>query len=393
MGDSLSIVVPAYNEEKAVVSTLERAQAAARGLGLESVEVILVDDGSTDRTAELAARVPGVRVLRHERNRGYGAAIKTGFAAARGSWLGFLDADGTCDPRFFADLLRLGRERGLDVAIGSRMHGASRMPVVRRLGNAIFRTLTAFLGGGGATDVASGMRVLRRDALARLLPLPDGMDFTPAMSARALLDPMLKIGEIPMPYEERVGESKLSVVGDGLRFLRSIVAVAATYRPLRVFGAAAAALAAAAAVLVLARLGGPAAPLPSYLAERRVEDWMFFRLLLATVLASSASFLAALGLVAQALVSVVNREPAEPSGGALARRFPLLGALSLVVGCWVVRRPLASYLSTGHIGAELWVFAVAGAFFALVGIQLAAFSTAYRIASLLREREAHRGGR
>src|SRR5688572_31349454 len=100
MGESFSIVVPAYNEQGAVVATLERALEAARGLDVGPVEVILVDDGSTDKTAELAAGVPGVRVLRHERNRGYGAAIKTGFAAAKGSWLGFLDADGTCDPRF-----------------------------------------------------------------------------------------------------------------------------------------------------------------------------------------------------------------------------------------------------------------------------------------------------
>jgi glycosyltransferase involved in cell wall biosynthesis len=402
----LSIVVPAYNEEESVASTLRRCVAASArltgsGLGVGEVEVILVDDGSRDRTRELACSVEGVRVLGHPGNRGYGAAIKTGFAEARGDLLGFLDADGTCDPEFFAELLRLLRDKDLDVALGSRMHPLSRMPRVRVLGNWMFRTLLNCIAGGGVTDTASGMRLLRRSSLDRLYPLPDGLHFTPAMSVRAVLDPGLRIGEIPMPYAERAGRSKLSVAADGVRFLGAIIETASTYRPAAFFGFCAALLAAASLPFLFLRLGGPCAPVPFYLARGRVEDWMLFRLVLSTVLLGAAGFLAALGAAAQALTDLVNGAP-DPFcvrgwKASLLGRFSLLGAACLALGVWINRRPLASYLLTGHIpvpgqGPEFWVFPVVGAMFVLAGIELLGFSALAGISRLLWERERIRRG-
>jgi glycosyltransferase involved in cell wall biosynthesis len=398
-----SVVIPAYNEEASVVDILRRSLAASpdirAALGFSEVEVILVNDGSRDRTGELARSVPGVRVISHPVNRGYGAAIKTGFSEARGDWLGFLDADGTCDPAFFSELLRLAEKGGCDVALGSRMHPASRMPAVRRLGNWIFRTLLNLIAGGALSDTASGMRVLRRQALKRLYPLPDGMDFTPAMSVAAVLDPQLKIGEMPMPYEERVGRSKLSVVKDGLRFLGIILQTAATYRPSTFFGFSAAVLAAAGLPFLFLRLGGPAAPMPFYFSNGRIDDWMIFRLILVTVLWGTSVFLLSLGLVAQTLVDLIHRGP-DPfiAGGwraAVLRRFPLWGALSLALAVWIDRRPLASYLSTGKIpvpgqGQEYWIFPVVGAMFVLIGFELLAFSAVVAIARLLWVREPYR---
>ncbi|MBI5245171.1 MAG: glycosyltransferase family 2 protein [Elusimicrobia bacterium] len=400
-----SIIIPAYNEESSVVGILNRSLAAApeirAALGFSEVEVLLVDDGSLDRTAELARGVRGVRVISCPVNRGYGAAIKTGFQEARGDWLGFLDADGTCAPAFFAELLRLAEDEGCDVALGSRMHPGSRMPVVRRLGNWIFRTLLRCIAGGALSDTASGMRVLRRDALQRLYPLPDGLSFTPAMSVRAVLDPRLKIGEKPMPYEERIGRSKLSVVKDGLRFLGVILQTAATYRPSTFFGFSAALLAAASLPFLLFRLGGPAAPLSCYLANGRIEDWMIFRLILVTVLLGASVFLLSLGLVAQTLVDIIHHGPDPFAAGgwrsALMRRFPLWGIISLLLAAWINHRPLASYFATGQIpvpgqGQEFWVFPVVGAMFALIGFELLAFSAVIAIARLLWERERCRGG-
>jgi len=395
-----SIVIPAYNEEASVVDILRRSLAASADirakLGFDEVEVILVNDGSRDRTEELARSVEGVRVLSHGANRGYGAAIKTGFDQARGEWLGFLDADGTCDPAFFSELLRLARESGCDVALGSRMHPASRMPALRRLGNWLFRTLLNLLADSAVSDTASGMRVIRRQALKRLYPLPDGLNFTPAMSVAAALDPQLKMAEMPMPYEERVGRSKLSVVKDGLRFLGVILQTAATYRPSTFFGFSAAVLAAAGLPFLVFSLGGPAAPLPFYLSNGRIEDWMLFRLVLVTVLWGTSVFLLALGLVAQTLVDIIHHgpDPFAAGGwrGALLRRFPLWGLASLALAAWIDRRPLASYLATGSIpvpgqGQEYWVFPVVGAMFALIGFELLAFSALVAIARLLWARE------
>ena len=403
VGAMLSIVIPALNEEEALPSTLARTLAAAKALrsssGME-VEILLVDDGSQDRTAEIARSFAGVRLLSHGTNRGYGAAIKTGFSAAKGEWLGFLDADGTCDPEFFARLLDLAIEGGYDVVLGSRMHGASKMPALRRLGNLIFRTLLNLLSGGEVTDTASGMRLLKRSALERLYPLPDGLNFTPAMSVRAVMDPGLRIGEIPMPYEERLGRSKLSVLKDGFRFLGIILPTAATYRPSTFFGCAASGLAGAALPPLFLSLGGPSAPVPFYLSNGRIEDWMIFRLILVSVFLGSSVFLLSLGLVAQNLVDLIHRgEDPFASGGfraALLRRFPALGLLSLALAVWINRRPLASWLACGRIplspGQEFWVFPVVGAMFTLIGLELLGFSAVNAIARLLWERERHRRG-
>lgn len=393
-----SIVIPALNEEEAVEPILRRSLAAAEriraaGLGMDSVEVILVDDGSTDRTGERARAVAGARVLRHERNRGYGAAIKTGFEAARGEWLGFLDSDGTCDPEFFSQLLTLALREKLDVALGSRMHPGSKMPPVRVFGNWLFRSLVNLIGGAGVTDTASGMRVLRRAALERLYPLPDGMHFTPAMSVRAILDPTLRIGEIAMPYEERVGRSKLSVLGDGLRFLGIILQTAVTYRPLSFFGAAAALLTVPALALLLFQLGGPSrAPLPFYLERGFIADWMLFRLSLISVLLATAVFLVSLGSVAQSLVGIINHEREGFAGlpGVLMRGFPGWGLASLALALFLVRRPLLSYWSTGEIPMDFWVFPVAAALFALIGCEFLAFYAVTWVARMLWERERYR---
>lgn len=396
-----SIAVPALNEEDSVEDILRRCLKAsetlkASGLGIDEVEVFLVNDGSTDRTEELAKKIEGVKVLTHEVNRGYGAAIKTGFDAAKGDWLGFLDADGTCDPEFFLKLLTMGEKDELDVALGSRMHAGSRMPPVRVLGNWLFRTLVNVIGGTSVTDIASGMRVMRRSSLDRLNPLPDGLNYTPAMSVRAILDPTLKIGEAPMPYSERAGRSKLSAVKDGFRFLRVILETAMTYRPLKLFSWGAALLALIAGALLVLRLGGPTdAPIPFYVRHGWIEQWMFFRLILTAVLLASSVFLVSLGLVAQSLVGIINREKDPFSGGpaaAVMARFPVWGALSLVAAVVLNRRPLASYLATGEIPHEYWVFPVAGAVFALVGLEFLGFWVTARISRLLWERELFRRG-
>ena len=135
------ICIPAYNEEGAIAETLERCLALGEALeraGIPQFEVIVVDDGSSDRTAEIVARFPSVRLFR-QRNAGYGAALKAGFSAARYELIGFLDADATYPPEEFPSLCRGVLEAGADLVIGSRMAGSdSEMPRVRRLGNTFF---------------------------------------------------------------------------------------------------------------------------------------------------------------------------------------------------------------------------------------------------------------
>jgi len=182
----LSVVIPAYNEEEGIAEIIERVLAIRPRMGevgLTDLELIVVDDGSRDRTAEIAAQYPDVCLVRHTVNQGYGAALKTGFGRARGELLGFLDADGTYPPEHFPKLCRVALQGGADLVIGSRMAGSdSEMPLVRRIGNLVFANLVSLLGRRRISDSASGMRVIRREVLPQLYPLPDGLNFTPVMS-------------------------------------------------------------------------------------------------------------------------------------------------------------------------------------------------------------------
>ena len=397
-GVTLSVVVPFLDEEGAVGKVLTACVDAARRMheaGLGSVEVIAVDDGSADGSLAEARAVEGVRVLSHGENRGYGAALRTGFEAARGEWLAFLDADGTCDPASLAAMLAEARSRGLDVLVGARLQEGSCMPPVREAGNRLFRSILRLAGVRGVTDVASGIRVLRREAYERMAPLPSGMSFTPAMSARALLDPALSIGEAPVPYAARVGASKLCPLCDGLMFLRVIVAAALVYRPQRVFAWAGAALLSLAAALFAFALGGPASPLLALLDGSGAQPWMYFRFVLIAVCCTLAVFLVSLGAVAQSLVGVIHRDRSgAPVGmgrvGALTRALPVVGPLLFVAGVAVNARPLGSYLRTGNIPADLWVSPLVGGVLTVIGVQFLGFWVAARIAEMLLERERSR---
>lgn len=302
----LSIVIPAFNEEQAIAAIIERCLAARAEIAARSpvdeVEITVVSDGSTDRTAAIAGGYADINLIIFEKNRGYGAAIKTGFERSSGDIVGFIDADGTCDPAFFAPLCAALVEQRAAIALGSRMGDGSRMPKVRRLGNRIYALILSALSNRPVTDTASGMRVIRRDALRQLYPLPDGLHFTPAMSARALLDDHLRIVEIPMPYEERVGESKLSVVRDGIRFLRTILEMTLMWRPARVF-----VLLATACLVVMALLAMH--PIESWLRLGRLEEDTIYRLLFCSLLGTLGMTFLSSGVVADNLHRLVAESP------------------------------------------------------------------------------------
>jgi len=279
---TLTIVIPALNEEDAIGDTISRCLEARdqimRQAELSEVEIIVVSDGSTDRTVEVAKSFDEVKVIVFEVNQGYGAAIKEGWRLGSGTMLGFLDADGTCDPRYFAVLCETAMKEDADIVLGSRLGPNSKMPKVRRFGNRLYALLLGLLCGRAITDTASGMRVVRRRALKYLYPLPDGLHFTPSMSARALLND-LRLVELPMDYSERVGRSKLSVVRDGIRFLQAIFAGVLTYRPEKLL------LFAFVLCTVIAVLFA-AYPTEFYLQHRRLEEWMIYRFVACYILGS-----------------------------------------------------------------------------------------------------------
>lgn len=250
------LVVPALNEEQAIVDMLRRAQAARAQVLAQTpvteMSIVVVNDGSTDRTQELIDQpeFEDVVKVRFAENRGYGAAIKAGFAAAPGELVGFIDADGTCDPEFSVQLINRLLDCDADMVLASRLNPDSRMPWLRRVGNRLFSRLLNLLAGTAVVDMASGFRVLRRASLRWMYPLPDGLHFTPALSCVGVLDPRLRTDELPMPYHERIGQSKLSVVWDGFRFLLTILFSFCCYSPVKSALAASVGVAALGGLLV-----------------------------------------------------------------------------------------------------------------------------------------------
>ncbi len=308
----LLVTIPALNEEDSIASIVERTLAARKNIVERSpvteVEVVVVSDGSTDRTVEIARRYePDIRLIVFEKNRGYGAAIKSAWQSSDAELLSFLDADGTCDPNFFVNLCNLIESRDADVVLGCRMTRQSKMPLLRRVGNFIFAVLLSFFSSSKVRDTASGMRVVRRSSLPKLFPLPDGMHFTPAMSARAILSPQLRIFEEEMPYHERAGESKLRVVRDGLRFLRVIVEAAFLYRPSRPLGFVGGLFVIVAALLLVS-------PAAYYVQHRRLFEWMIYRFVVADLLTYSGVLLLCASYLVRRIVEMVLHLGDETSG-------------------------------------------------------------------------------
>jgi len=381
----LSIIIPAYNEEEAIATIIERTLAAREHIIQESqvsdVEVIVVNDGSTDKTAEIARRYDDIKLISFDQNRGYGAAIKAGFAAADGDLLSFLDADGTCDPLFFVQLCNALEREGANIAIGSRMGPESKMPVTRVLGNKIYAFMLGVLGNCPITDTASGMRVIRRSSLDEIYPLPDGLEFTPAMSAKAILDENLSIVEVPMPYKERIGESKLRVISDGISFARSIIDTTLLYRPSRI-------LVGLSILLAAVALFYSAYPLEYYLRNTRVEDWMVYRVLTITVLGIISLSLLSTGIISEQIISLTFQRKVQPSFflGLLFRLFNqkylvILAITMFLTGVAINLDGLISYLETGRVYMH-WSRVVVGGFLAMASFQLIVTAILLRIIGL-----------
>jgi glycosyltransferase involved in cell wall biosynthesis len=385
----LSVVIPAYNEENGIKEIAERVLAVEPSLktaGVDSMELLVVDDGSRDRTAEVAGGIPGVNLIRHPKNKGYGAALKTGFSKAKGELVGFLDADGTYPPEYFPQLCEAAMN-GSDLVIGSRMAGAdSQMPLTRRIGNFFFANLLSILGRQKVTDSASGMRVFKREILETVYPLPDGLNLTPVMSTRALHEGVA-IKEIPIPYSERVGRSKLSVIRDGRIFLQSMIWTAMSYNPVRILGLIGLIGIGIAAViflgLLIARLNG----------ITTLGPWGVFALFTALVTSVAGINIFALGVTFNYLVSLFYKKPIRQGlfgkpifKTPLDQQFGWMGITSMLVSLVIVTVALALGANGWEIG-RLWFYLLSSALLFLAGIQLFIYWLLLRVLEELSKRE------
>jgi glycosyltransferase involved in cell wall biosynthesis len=231
----VTVVVPAFNEERGLRGVVERLCRLRIGVPLE---VLVVDDGSTDGTAAELARLveefAELRTVRHPMNRGYGAALKTGFAAAQHEVVVITDADGTYPEDRIPELLA-AIDAGAAMAVGARRGVDVNIPALRKPAKYALRRLAEFLSGQPIPDLNSGLRAFRRGLVLDYRSiLPDGFSFTTTITLAALTNHH-PVAWIDVSYAHRAGRSKIKPLRDTVGFTALIVRTILYFNPLKVF--------------------------------------------------------------------------------------------------------------------------------------------------------------
>jgi glycosyltransferase involved in cell wall biosynthesis len=225
------LVVPAYNEEGGVGRVVTRARKALRAARIPH-EILVVDDGSTDRTAAKAAAA-GARVVSLGRNLGYGAALKAGYRESRGSVLAMADADGTYPPEELPGLVRA--LAGADMVVGARTAPGAAVPWLRRPVKRLLTLWAEYLSDRSIPDLNSGLRVFRREPYERFQGLlSQRFSFTTTLTL-SLECHGYRVLYLPIPYHPRVGSSKIRPFSDTLQFFSLVLRTVMYFRPLKIF--------------------------------------------------------------------------------------------------------------------------------------------------------------
>ncbi len=372
----VSVVIPCLNEEQNIEQCVRTALAALEADRLEG-EVIVVDNGSDDRSAKLAAAA-GARVI-HEPRRGYGSAYLAGFAAARGDYVVMADADLTYDfrdiPRFVQRL-----DAGAQLVMGDRMgniHPGAMPWLHRYVGNPMLTGVLNLFFRTGVRDAHCGMRALRRDVLPLLALRTTGMEFASEMVIRAAKQSLV-IDELAIEYHPRGGSSKLSSFRDGWRHIRFLLVHSPTYLFI-VPGAALAGvgLLASAAVLANINLFG--------------RHWDLHTLIAGVLLAIVGVQVLGMGLCAHAYGTYFMGER-DPWFDAMRRRFRLehglmLGAGITLAGLIICAIIVARWIDRGFGALSLERLALVGATLIIIGTQVFFSSFLLSILGLRRRSE------
>ena len=224
-----SIIIPAFNEEEGIEKVLDQLKSLSLG---KKSEIIVIDDGSTDQTFHKVS-AKGVKVIRHEQNMGYGAALKTGIRQAKNEIIVIIDADGSYPIKNIPLLIE--NIKDTDMVVGARTGKKVHIPIFRRPAKWFITKLANRLSGIKIADLNSGLRVMRKDKVERFFSiLPDSFSFTTTITL-AFLTNGYSVKYIPIEYYKRKGKSKIHPIKDTLNFIQLIIRTIMYFDPLKIF--------------------------------------------------------------------------------------------------------------------------------------------------------------
>jgi glycosyltransferase involved in cell wall biosynthesis len=229
--EAVSIIIPAYNEEDSICEVIDQIETVMKSQD-KSYEILVVNDGSTDKTGEVLKHVPA-NVIEHEFNKGYGASLKTGIKKANGDIIVITDADGTYPPEAIPSILSHMSE--CDMVVGARVGAKAKMPLIRKPAKWCLSKLANYLSGTKIPDLNSGLRAFRKETVMEFYHmLPRGFSFTTTITLGMHSNDYI-IKYIPIDYLKRSGKSKIHPIKDTLNFILLIVSTIMYFNPLKVF--------------------------------------------------------------------------------------------------------------------------------------------------------------
>lgn len=234
----LSIIIPVYNEQKGIESTIYGIKKVIEGIHF-NMEIIFVNDGSSDNTTKLlkdgVKNQKKIRVIAHDQNQGYGAALKTGIRNSKYEYIAITDADETYPndriPEFYETILK----KELDMIVGARVTKNVKIPIIRKPAKWILNKLANYLAEYDIPDLNSGLRIMKKETLLKFINiLPQGFSFTTTITL-AMLTNGYRVRYEPINYFHRAGSSKIRPIYDTLNFIQLIIRTVLLFRPLKVF--------------------------------------------------------------------------------------------------------------------------------------------------------------
>ena len=224
----ISLIFPCHNEEQAIPHVLPKAIQAKHNIlqqtDIKDLEILVLDDGSRDKSLErLEKYKKEIRMISLKTQEGYGSAVQQGIRQARGDWIAFCDLDNSCEPKELKRLIDRACAQPLQAVWGNRLNKNSQMPLTRRWGNRLYQLAFLFLSFKFVPDTCSGFRLFEKSAFVpHIYEFPKDLSFSLALTAHCVRY-KIPFSSIDISYDQRLGESKLHPLKDGLIFLISLI--------------------------------------------------------------------------------------------------------------------------------------------------------------------------